>query len=232
MLIRHHRTLSLGALLCIDTFYFGQLTFTPWNFFMANLSISSYYGVNQWHYYITQALPILCTTALPFVIHGVYTMVQTPSVQERHRYQTLLGVIGFTIAVYSLGQHKEWRFIHPLLPLLHVCAAKSLADLKSSSPSNAEGHNTKVTKQGWLPIRPTHLALMLLNIPAILYVILLHGRAQISVMHYLRSLPPVDLQSVGFLMPCHSTPWQAYLHRPELASPKAMWALTCEPPLK
>ena len=75
------------------------------------------------------------------------------------------------------------------------------------------------------------LALILLQIPAMIYVAFFHGRAQIAVMHYLRSIPPANLTNVGFLMPCHSTPWQAYLHRADLAETDSMWALGCEPPL-
>ena len=33
--------------------------------------------------------------------------------------------------------------------------------------------------------------------------------------------------TVGFLMPCHSTPWRSHLVYPHINA----WALTCEPPL-
>ncbi|KAG9012987.1 glycosylphosphatidylinositol anchor biosynthesis [Tulasnella sp. JGI-2019a] len=54
-----------------------------------------------------------------------------------------------------------------------------------------------------------------------------HSRAQIAVMHHVRSIPPEELRSVGFLMPCYSAPMHAYLHRPEVE----VWAIGCEPPL-
>ncbi|THH27494.1 hypothetical protein EUX98_g6681 [Antrodiella citrinella] len=50
-------------------------------------------------------------------------------------------------------------------------------------------------------------------------------------MRYLRSLPADEVKSVGFLMPCHSTPWQAYLHRREWSDESHYWSLGCEPPL-
>jgi phosphatidylinositol glycan class B len=213
----------LIVLLLIDTWYYGKLTFTPLNFVLANVSVSSYYGVNRWSFYLVEALPLLTTTALPFVIHGAYLANSACDRAERTRYTTLFGVVAGTIAVYSFGPHKEWRFIHPLLPLLHVCAAKSLHDLAVRAPR---------TPTRSLPIRRSHIALLLLNVPAILYVLFFHGQAQVVVMHHLRSIPPAELDSVGFLMPCHSTPWQSHLHRPNLASTGKMWALTCEPPLK
>jgi phosphatidylinositol glycan class B len=195
--------------------------------------VASFYGVNQWHYYLSQGIPILCTTALPFAIHGMSLMASSREPSARPRYNILLGVIAWTVAVYSLGQHKEWRFIHPLLPLMHVCAAKSLVDLCSGTDSKGKTKSKpgRTAARQPLPIRRSHLALLLLNLPLIPYALLVHGRAQIAVMRHLRTLPPSELDSVGFLMPCHSTPWQSHLHRPELVTPGRMWALGCEPPL-
>ena len=51
--------------------------------------------------------------------------------------------------------------------------------------------------------------------------------------HYL-SQPPAGFlapapstMTVGFLMPCHSTPWRSHLVYPSIKA----WALTCEPPI-
>lgn len=140
----------------------------------------------------------------------------------------MLGLIAWTIGIYSLAGHKEWRFIHPLLPLLHILAATSLVYLY-----DAKATRTGLPKKSRVfPIRKLHLCLLLLNLPAIYYVARVHGRAQIEVMHYLRSLPPSEVRSAGFLMPCHSTPWQAYLHLHSLADDGKLWAIGCEPPLQ
>lgn len=196
-------------------------TFTALNFLRTNLSsISLFYGGMPWHYYLTQAYPILLTTCLPFFFHGVALSFRFQTARRDSssaNLTTLLGLIIWTTAIYSLAGHKEWRFLHPLLPIMHLFCTKSLLTAqRTTSP---------------IPIPPRYLALLLLQIPAMIYVILLHGRAQIAVMHYLRSISPAELTSVGFLMPCHSTPWQAYLHRAQLAEAGRMWALGCEPPL-
>jgi phosphatidylinositol glycan class B len=158
----------------------------------------------------------------------------------------MLECVVWTISVYSVAGHKEWRFIHPLLPLLHVLAAKSLVDLrhKSKSPAEVRSRPTKSRQrmkakpfrfkhmQVFPPIHPAHLTLLLLSLPASVYVVFFYCSAPISVMAYLRQLPDAELRgSVGFLMPCHSTPWQAYLHKKELAVDGKVWALGCEPPL-
>src|ERR1700728_2688040 len=109
----------------IDSWYYQKLTFTPFNFLLTNLSsVSQFYGTNPWHYHLTQSIPILCTTALPFVLHGMWTT----SPFGPRSLRTMFVSVAWTVGVYSVAGHKEWRFIHPILPLLHVFAARSLVD--------------------------------------------------------------------------------------------------------
>ncbi|KAF7323124.1 Mannosyltransferase [Mycena chlorophos] len=203
------------ALYCLDSWYYQRPTFAPWNFLITNMSnVSLFYGGNPWHYYLSQAIPILCTTALPFTLHTTWRTIKG---YESRPLSVMLGCILWTISVYSLAGHKEWRFIHPLLPLLHLFASRSLYDISQTQ--------TKSTAR--------HLRVFLLiTLPASLYIVLLYCSGPIEVMAFLRRLPREDLTvgGVGFLMPCHSTPGQAYLHREELADGK-LWALGCEPPL-
>lgn len=221
--LRIPRITSVVVLCGLDSIYYGTPTITPLNFALTNLSsVSLFYGFGAWHYYLTQAIPILCTTALPFVLHGVRLAIGpsgTASARE------MLGLIAWTIAIYSLAGHKEWRFIHPLLPLFHVLAARSVVNLYYTEKRAKHGYR-------WhqLPVVRVCSVLMLLNVPALFYLTRVHGRAQVDVLYFFRSLPPVEVKSVGFVMPCHSTPWQAYLHRPTMDSNR-FWALGCEPPL-
>lgn len=152
----------------------------------------------------------------------------------------MLGTIVWTIGIYSMAGHKEWRFIHPILPLLHVFAAKSLVDISGSGPEKKgkSKNSTKVTSLhpllNKLPaIRPSFIALLLLTVPASIYIVIFYCSGPISVLSYIRSIPRAELENgaVGFLMPCHSTPGHAYLHREELTR-GSMWALGCEPPLE
>ena len=210
-------------MVALDTKYYGKLTFTSVNFLFTNASpVSLFYGRSPWHYYLTQALPLLCLTSIFWVGKGTYLALRPAGSAP---LRVLLGLVAWTISAYSLAGHKEWRFLHPVLPAMHILAAKALVD--GSSSGKAGGRRSFL-------FRPSHLVL-LLSIPLLCYVMLFHGRAQIEVMHYLRALRVDQSKSIGFLMPCHSTPWQAYLHRPDLAQHAgdgALWALGCEPPLQ
>ena len=211
--------------LLVDSVYYGTLTFTPLNFVVTNLSsVSLFYGRAPWHYYLSQGLPILLNTSLPLFVAGTYSAIRRTSRKDgAERLRDLVCTIVCTALVYSLLGHKEWRFLHPLLPFMLVIASKPLVDGFS-----ATNLSTQQRPRGWNRIAMwTAIASL---IPG-LYLMRWHGRAQIEVMHYLRSLPPSELRSVGFLVPCHSTPWQSYLHRPELNA-SLLWSLSCEPPLK
>lgn len=220
----------LALTFALDTAFYGRPTLTFWNFLHVNASpVSLFYGSSPWHYYFSQALPILCTTSLPFVFHGCFLAVKKGEV----KLKIVAGCIGWTMTVYSLSGHKEWRFLHPLLPMLHLLGARSLLELYNRF---AEGNRSQLSSNRpkrpvVLSIRTRDLVFLLLSAPASIYVVLFHCTGQLSVMTYLRNLPVDNSTTVGFLMPCHSTPWQAYLHRPDLADPGKMWALGCEPPL-
>jgi phosphatidylinositol glycan class B len=228
--------LTASSIFLIDSWYYQKPTFTPLNFLLTNLSsVSQFYGKSPWHYHLVQSLPILCTTTLPFVLHGTWIALSFGS----YGLKTMLACVVWTVGVYSSAGHKEWRFIHPLLPLLHIFAAKSLVDLhghakQTSSTKKKTRTPTRLQnlRRFLPPIRIAHLFFILLSVPASVYVVLEYCSEPISVVHYFRHLPAHELHgSVGFLMPCHSTPGHAYLHRKELATDNRMWALGCEPPL-
>ncbi|KAJ7510092.1 glycosyltransferase family 22 protein [Mycena galericulata] len=219
--------LTLFGIFVLDSIYYGTPTFTPLNFVATNLSnVSLFYGGNAWHYYFSQAIPIMCTTSLPFVLRQVWLILRG---RESMALGTMLGCVTWTVGIYSLAGHKEWRFIHPLLPMLHVFATKALYDM------SALDRKTRTTgpSSGSFRLQRRHLITLLLTLPMSCYIALLYCSAPIQVMAFIRSIPREELRDggVGLLMPCHSTPGHAYLHRPELADGR-MWALGCEPPLQ
>lgn len=130
----------------------------------------------------------------------------------------------------SLISHKEVRFLYPILPFLHILAAKPLAHF--------------LPAQAPLSRRAIISILLALNLILAGYVSQVHQRGVIDVLTYLRhkhetrnsfytlTLPHasqahITNTTVGFLMPCHSTPWRSHLVYPSISA----WSLSCEPPL-
>jgi phosphatidylinositol glycan class B len=202
-LILHALIIGPTALACtvvLDTLYFRRPTFPAWNFLRFNFleDLSVFYGRMAPHYYLTQGLPMILTTYLPFSLRGL----------SFFPFSVYTWVVGGVILAFSAIGHKEARFISPLSPLLLVFAGYALARIKRR-------------KLNWiLPV------VLLLNAGVGYYATRVHQAGVIGVMHFLRKDIPVN-GSVGFLMPCYSTPWQTFLQRPDVDA----WKLSCDPPL-
>lgn len=187
-------TLAIVISTIIDCVFYGKWTFVQFNFMKLNIfhGVADFYGSHPWHWYFTQGFPAVIGPHLPLFLHGC-------SLGFR-RYKMLLFAIAWTLCVYSLLPHKEFRFIYPVLPFCMVFCGISLASLKT-----------------WR--RTTIAILVVSNLLPALYTGLIHQRGTLDVMGHLRSLCDVSGSSslqpdVLFLMPCHSTPYYSHIHCP------------------
>ncbi|TIB18716.1 hypothetical protein E3P92_00561 [Wallemia ichthyophaga] len=152
------------------------------------------------HFYGTSSALYYVTQAWPILLNTsiVYTykaVVDMRTPTEKALRNTLIFVTG----VYTLIAHKEWRFIQPLLPIAMALTASRM--------------NLSKKTVKWLAVGV---------IPA-LYLLTTHMRGQVEVSEWVGEVSGV--RSVGFYMPCHSTPWQSHIHRPDLT----LYAVQCEP---
>ncbi|GAV51744.1 hypothetical protein ZYGR_0AF02150 [Zygosaccharomyces rouxii] len=199
------------ALVCtinvaIDYYFYNEMTFPPLNFLRFNVlsSLSTFYGVNQWHFHFTQSLPLMLNYAIPLFCLGL-TYAPHSDVFTQTRI-----VVVFNLIAYSLLSHKEFRFVYPLQPLLILISTFGALKLQE----------THILKHRFLLLAP------LGSVIIAFFLCWYHESGTIAVMKYLHDRPVVD--SIGFIMPCHSTPWQSHLHRNDINS---LWAITCDPPL-
>nr|XP_033775631.1 GPI mannosyltransferase 3 isoform X1 [Geotrypetes seraphini] len=183
---------TLGISAMIDRVYFGKWTLVQLNFLRFNVlqDVATFYGSHPWHWYLTQGFPVIMGTHLPFFIHGCLLAPK--------KYWILLGAVAWTLLIYSLFSHKEFRFIYPVLPLCMVFCGFSLKHLKT-----------------WKKAAVSFLVFSNL-IPA-LYTGLIHQRGTLDVMTHIQQLcrtkgSTAATTSVFFLMPCHSTPFYSHVH--------------------
>lgn len=237
------RSALLGLSVLIDRVYYGVWAFPFFKFLWVNVaqSIAIFYGHNDWHYYLSQGFPLLLITALPFGLLGICKSLRATSVSRGAliRFQ-LASVCLFMPAALSMIAHKEVRFMYPLLPALHVLSAEPLVSFFYPAISSSSNYH--------LPRRLTLIFLVLVNVFIAYYTTFVHASGPNSVLAYLRErhvahntalhVPALSYglgqpahastnMSVGFLMPCHSTPWRSHLVFPSIDA----WALSCEPPL-
>ncbi|OAV97786.1 hypothetical protein, variant 1 [Puccinia triticina 1-1 BBBD Race 1] len=234
---------SALACLLIDSSFYGLVTFTPLNFIRQNVlnDLSTFYGVNRWHFYFTQAFTFVNFSMFPTVILGMLSLITPQNVHESpgqlDRLRSARVAVLGTMLGLSLLRHKEFRFIAPLVPLFNCFAARAMVNNyikdRLARPASSPADISRLERI--LSARPLGFILRSsVAFAAAVYLLGFHYRAQIAVIDYLRQLPDLELKSVGFLMPCHSTPWQSHLHKPHLApngTQERLWMLTCEPPL-
>jgi len=239
-----------------DFYYFGEWTFPPYQWLHFNISqdLAVFYGRNDWHYYLSQGLPLLLTTYLPFTLVALFhaTSAPTSSIQF-----ILASTVLISLTTLSLISHKEVRFVYPLLPLLHIITGPTIASFFTTLKAVATHPPTsKTTSASTTRRKPLLFTILNLNVLIAFYAAQFHQRGPISVVKFLRheyealaldnhgvllSSPDANMWAefnkttdysdsetfVGFLMPCHSTPWRSQLVYPGLKA----WALGCEPPL-
>lgn len=233
----------LADFFVIGRVYLPFLTFVTYNIVF---SISEFYGSSPWHYHVTQSIPILLTTVLPYSIRPLVSSVRraiyhssqqnmaTPSAALRSiRLGLLTKALIVTLTVWSCIPHKEWRFLHPLLPLLLLYPTRYLVD-HYRPVGGGLWESPTTCAHSFLRINRRHFLYLLLSpVVPYLYLSLLHGRAQVSVASWLRSRgadqPGI---SVLFVMPCHSTPWMSHIHRTSSEEAAQWHFLTCEPPVQ
>ena len=242
------RSLMLMLSALVDRLYYEQWTFPPLRFLYFNIaqSLAVFYGKNDWHYYLSQGYPLLLTTFLPFGLIGIWQSLFPPEhsshfLNDSTSTKTIRGQIATIVvlvpSVLSFISHKEVRFVYPILPLLHTLAAVPFTTFFLPGVSLAIPRTSQLTAKRLL------LAfLLIINIIIAIGTTTMHQTAPLTVMTYLRnqhatyylSQPPSEFprpapstMTVGFLMPCHSTPWRSHLVYPSMKA----WALTCEPPV-
>jgi phosphatidylinositol glycan class B len=206
-----------AIMLCADRVGYGAWTLPPLNFvhFNALTGGAALYGTHPWYWYLSQALPILLTTAAPLALAGL----QRAGPARR----SLAGAAAVYLAAHSAIGHKEFRFLLPIVPLAMVYAGAALAAVPDAR-----------RLAGWATL------LAMSNIPPALYVSLVHQRGAVDVVSHLSTLAaereaavlarggaasPGDGMRVLFLTPCHATPFHAAMHRNISLS-----FLDCSPP--
>ena len=150
------------------------------------------------------------STGLP-VVTGLLVLTDLFSSWTFCRRNLLIICICY-IAVHSYSEHKEFRFLLPLLPLFCLLSGEKLK---------------KLGKTGRGKIL---LALAgVINVVVVLYLGLIHQRGVISVNREIVHLVHHEPQTytIHYLMGCHSTPLLSHLHAPPVKF--GTWTLDCEP---
>ncbi|RYP21200.1 hypothetical protein DL765_002339 [Monosporascus sp. GIB2] len=242
---------ALCLSLVADRQYYGDWTFPPFTWMRFNVvhDLAVFYGENDWHYYLSQGIPLLCTTITPFALTGLFKsgnleVISAEPVITGNAIKALSFAVLTTISSLSFVSHKEVRFLTPLSPALHILAAPHVTSFFTTALETAG--TCPPPALGWKR-KTVLLAGIIVNIVVGGYLSYFHAAAPISVMTYLRTeferihpkhlAIPRPAKAAGdeiqselfalFLTPCHATPWRSHLVYPALRAR----GLTCDPPI-
>ena len=170
--------------LLVDRIGYGHFVFVPWNFFKFNSlqGVSALYGTHPFLWYLYAGIPFMLG---PHLLPLVLAIVDFKALLRRHGL--LLSILIFSVVVYSLNPHKEFRFLLPLMPVLFVVMADKARQLKA-----------------WLT-----WIIMFGNLGMFLFFGMVHQAGPDAVMTELARIQP---KSVVFLMDCHQTAFASHLH--------------------
>ncbi|KAG8227894.1 hypothetical protein J437_LFUL008208 [Ladona fulva] len=191
--------LCILACVSIDSYFYGKLIFTPWNFVKFNVfhGVGAFYGTQPWYFYLFCGLPVVLGIYIVPFLYGAWVVKKNkgPAIES-----VLLFDIAWTIFFFSLMSHKEFRFLLPLVPMaLYICCRRM--SQWSRQPSS---------KVLWL----IGLTVTIANAVPALYFGLYHQRGTLDVMEFVAQEASKNQThtNVLFLMPCHSTPYYSHLH--------------------
>ncbi|KAI8605845.1 Alg9-like mannosyltransferase family-domain-containing protein [Dissophora ornata] len=214
----------LGSAVLDSTLLYQEWIWTPINFLRVNVleGISLFYGSSPWHWYLSQGIPLLFGTHLVPVLQGLWHAWNSgPGALNASLKRQILFLSLWMVVVYSSLQHKEWRFLYPILYPLLPFGGDSL-------------YRTFLPTGGWRGSKfalAVVVSLVAVNAIMAWYTTLVHQRGVVDVMGWIREEARIgQVRSAGFLMPCHSTPWLSNVHLRD-TEPLDIWFVTCEPPL-
>jgi phosphatidylinositol glycan class B len=112
---------TLVLFISIDSFYYGELTFVPYNFLYKNLveNISgNKFGVSPATDYLIKTFPLVFNFMVIFVFAAIYNNIKES--RQTKQFPSLLVIIIAYTFTFSMIPHKEDRFLMPILPFVFL----------------------------------------------------------------------------------------------------------------
>ncbi|GMH39181.1 hypothetical protein BSKO_07079 [Bryopsis sp. KO-2023] len=139
---------TIGLLVAADTFFYGKLTVSQWNFIKYNVfggGQSDLYGVEPWGFYVRNglnnfniALPLALSLPLVALVAWMFGATDGGSRKETRASDAMfvrVGVVCLSFFVWmlaiSLLPHKEERFMYVVFPQICLAAALSLSAVQN-----------------------------------------------------------------------------------------------------
>lgn len=203
---------------CVDRWIYGfwAVPFLGNFHFNVILGLGSLYGTHPMLWYIYAGIPAICGIMLPIFLWEVLLLLltkshpQTNDPDTRSSRLTILWIVASYSVLHSSSEHKEFRFLLPVLPLMFILAGHAMVRLLGGTRM----YQPKLMLA----------TLCLLSYPHLIYLGTIHQRGPISTNALLASIIYNEAQqdksnshySVHYLMGCHSAPAYSHLHNTDV----------------
>lgn len=174
----------------------------------------SLYGTHPFYWYFIVGVPAMTGVLFPVLVYDLLC-----GTWKNRARRNLWTIIACYVIAHSWSDHKEFRFLLPVLPMICLLCGARIQHL--------------VTGVGPSPTKQIMVVCGVLNLIAILYLGLIHQRASIDVNRAILKAtfaapnPPSVNVRIHYLIGCHSTPLLSHLHDPPTKF--VPWYLDCSP---
>jgi len=214
----------------VDYLFFGFWTMPFLGNFHFNvvLDYADLFGSHPPYWYFLAGLPAVSGLLLPFVWRDLYKFIRWRSSATVAQRRLWIITMSYLV-IMSFNAHKEFRYIHPVLPLLCLLVAPSVCNFFVGSGESPNRIRVFLIGTVWCTA----------NLFAVLYLGLFHQSGAISVNRAIvahakaastattttteRPLLRIHYLTGG----CHTTPLHSHLHAPPLRFDT--WHLNCSP---
>ena len=214
--------LGITLAMVVDFNFFGIWTLPFLGNFHFNVVLdrAGLYGSHPFEWYLTAGVPAISGILLPFLVWDLGTKMS-------YGQRNLWIIVTSYLLIMSFNSHKEFRYIHPVLPLICLLTGRHVQSLFVG--------RTRSTAR----IASFGAIFILLNLAAVGYLGLFHQSGPIKVNHRIVAEAQQQYEkqpkaqaassySIHYLTgACHSTPLHSHLHAPPLVF--ETWALDCSP---
>jgi GPI mannosyltransferase 3 len=227
--------LGLAVAMWIDYNFFGFWTIPFLGNFHFNVVLDNadLYGSHPFYWYFTSGLPAISGVLLPFLLWD-FLRIRNAALSSYGQRNLWTIVLCYTFTM-SFNGHKEFRFIHPVLPLVCLLCGQHVRTLSVGQV------------KGKARIIGVASPFVVMNLLVVMYLGLFHQSGSIKVNHAIvaasrqRYNEGSNIQSLlnhgtrtqlSYLVhyltgACHSTPLHSSLHSPPLIF--KTWSLDCSP---
>ncbi len=120
--------LPIGICIVLDSWFYGDFVFTPWNYFEYNIiqGVASEFGTSPWYYYL------FAIFRFSFFPIGILMLLSLLKVTLIHPKNLIIWVVVPFILFHSVVGHKELRFLFPVANLVPFLIVMAIQEIKWS----------------------------------------------------------------------------------------------------